>query len=124
MSSYANQFFNIGLLFLSFATAFIGSYLAICLLEQLRSAYIHNGHQNNMSLMKWFVMIGISLCGIGIWSMHFVGMSAMTLSDHHERIPVSFNIAISIISIIVVVFTTAVGAYISSNYLLNPKQKF
>jgi hypothetical protein len=31
--------------------------------------------------LMWYVSIGISLGGAGIWAMHFIGMTALSISD-------------------------------------------
>ncbi len=97
---------------LSFVISFLGAYMATSLCEQLRAYYIRNHEKNFLIMAKWIVLIGVSLGGIGIWSMHFIGMSALSLE--HGRVDIHYNIAISIASLIIVIFTSICGVLVSS----------
>lgn len=111
------QTFSPGLVLLSYGVAFLGSYVAICLCEQLRTSYLH-GEKNNLWVRgPWLLSIGVSLGGVGIWCMHFIGMSALRLHDDatNKSIDMAFDIGESIGSLIVVILLASCGVAIASN---------
>ena len=75
------------LLFLSIATAIIGSITALTHSQRMRSS---TGHAKTI----WMIAGGLTL-GLAIWSMHFVGMSAFHLS-----IPIGYDLTLTLLSII------------------------
>jgi len=125
MYHYCDKSFAQDILALSCGIAFLGSYLTICLVEQLRSTYIHHVNQNVWTRKKWYVLIGIALGGICMWSMHFVSMSALILTDHdtNEKLEIKFNFAVSLISLVCCVVTVVLGALVSSYDRLFAKSK-
>ena len=58
----------------SFLVAFLGSMTALYLMKQRTSAH---GYQNYAYLGAGAICFG----GIGVWSMHFIGMQALILTD-------------------------------------------
>jgi NO-binding membrane sensor protein with MHYT domain len=106
--------FRNNIVFLSYAISFLGAYLTISLCEQVRLLYLRDGSMGNQKY-QWFLLMGISLGGVGIWCMHFIGMSAMILHDDEgNKVPVFYNIPITIASLIVAILTTAMGIYLLS----------
>jgi NO-binding membrane sensor protein with MHYT domain len=68
--------------------------------------------------------MGIALGGVGIWCMHFIGMSAMRMEDSAgDPIDFYYHIPITITSLIVSVLTTAMGMTIMSYDRLFAKTK-
>ena len=57
----------------------------------------------------------VCLGGVGIWCMHFIGMSAVTMIHHGETIPVRYDICLTITSLVLVLVFSAIGFYISSH---------
>ena len=116
--------FNVQRVLISYGISFLGAYLATSLCEQLRASYLV-GRGKILYDLKWFSLMGISLGGVGIWCMHFIGMSSVSLSvaltdantdtKTSHSVPIFFNIAISIISLIVVIVMTTVGVMVSAN---------
>ena len=53
--------------------------------------------------------------GVGIWCMHFIGMSAITIyDDNHDVIPFQFRIDLTIVSLIAVIVFTLFGFWIGT----------
>ncbi|RYG25105.1 MAG: sensor histidine kinase, partial [Burkholderiales bacterium] len=59
---------DLGLVILSFVIAALASFCSLDMAERMRAS-------EGRSRMFWLVMAGITLGG-GIWSMHFIGMTA------------------------------------------------
>lgn len=123
--------YNNNLVFLSYAISFLGAYLTTCLCEQLRAYTLTHHHQNNNNSSQlfrrgnfYFLLMGISLGGVGIWGMHFIGMAAAHILDSKNQI-VNFyyNIPITIASMICAILTSALGFAILSNDRLFAKTK-
>lgn len=111
-----------GLVTLSLAMAFVGSYFAISLCEQLRLSFMYS--KERYLVVRWFLLTGLAFGGIAIWSMHFIGMASMKLYDesgkNHE---IFYDIGISIASLIAVVLLTICGVIVSSYDPLFMKSK-
>eukprot|EP01033_Poteriospumella_lacustris_P016076 gene16077-11500_t len=97
--------------------------MAISICEQLRQSLIDDkaifGKQISISHRKqhllYLFFMALSIGGIGIWAMHFIGMHAFRLHDidgHHVH--VRYDVGASIGSFITVVFTTFVGVTVAS----------
>lgn len=84
---------NYGIVALSIATAIIGSYVALYFAARLRNAL---GRER-----IWWTLLGALTMGLAIWSMHFVGMLAMSMD-----MPMSYDPTLSFLSIV----AAAVGA--------------
>lgn len=124
---HTKQFYDTKILLLSFLTAYFGSYMAICLSEQLRATVMQSQKASLTRLnIIWYLLIGVSMGGVGIWGMHFMGMAAMEIKDitTNETLDVNFNLAITFITLIIVIFTISLGVYISSHDHLFAKTKF
>lgn len=113
------------IVFVSFCVGFLGSYVAICLCEQLRSSYLHGEKSIFHIRMKWLLSIGMSFGGAGMWCMHFIGLSSVEMRDSetHEKIEMAFNSGYSFFTLALVVLTTSLGVYIASNDRLFAKSK-
>jgi NO-binding membrane sensor protein with MHYT domain len=116
--------YNNNLVFVSYAVAFLGSYLTICLCEQLRLSYLRTTDNSSYEKLKWFILMGCALGGVGIWCMHFIGMSAMRMEDSAGNIlTFYYNIPITITSLIVAMVVTSLGMMIMSYDRLFAKTK-
>jgi Bacterial signalling protein N terminal repeat len=59
--------------------------------------------------------MGISLGGIAIWSMHFVGMKAMTLTESTgNAIDIEYRLDLTLVSLATVIIFCGLSLYISS----------
>ncbi|MBW4574462.1 MAG: PAS domain S-box protein [Aphanothece sp. CMT-3BRIN-NPC111] len=93
--------YDISLVILSVAIAIIASYSAIDLAGRVKAA---QGPSRNL----WLVG-GATAMGIGIWSMHFVGMLAYKLP-----IPIGYNLPIVLVSILVAIVASFAALFIVS----------
>src|SRR5882762_1398751 len=62
----------------------------------------------------WLVIAAITMGG-GIWSMHFIGMLAFVMP-----IPMSYNIGLTTVSLLVAIFVTGVGFYVIGRRSVTP----
>ncbi len=85
--------YNPALVALSVIVAIIASYTALKLAARVARA--------QGSLGRTWLAGGAAAMGIGIWSMHFIGVLAMTLP-----IPLSYNIPITIGSLLIAILTS------------------
>lgn len=108
--------FHFNLLLLSFGLAFLGSYVAICLIEQLRSSYLHGEKLRWSIRLKWLVVIGISFGGVGMWSVDQIMLASiqMKITSTQHLIHFKFNLFLSIVSLIVCCFLVILGILIAS----------
>ncbi len=89
------------LIFLSYIISFFGSLLALqCARWMFRKD----------STLDWEVAIcaSISLGGIGIWSMHFIGMQAYRLP-----VPVTYDVLLTAISLIAAIVISGIALYMT-----------
>jgi len=77
-----------GLVVLSYCVALLASYTAILTLERVRL------HSRKTSKYSWLLVSSI-IAGIGVWSMHFIGMLAFELN-----LPMSHGVGLTLLSII------------------------
>ena len=97
--------YNPWLVALSFAVAALVSYTAFALAARVRAAKPHYAR-------LW--VVGGSLCmGLGIWSMHFVGMLAMTLP-----IALRYDAITTLQSLLIAVVTAGAALWITSRATL------
>jgi NO-binding membrane sensor protein with MHYT domain len=112
MPSTVTVEWNLNYLFISFAMAFLGSYSAVSLAELYRVVCrIHSkfiGPQVTLFLMS--ISIGFS----AIWSMHFVGMNAITVSYETTPLETNLNLFITILSLLAAITCVYFGFYVSS----------
>jgi diguanylate cyclase len=103
---------DMGYLFISFFMAFIGSYSAVTLAEMYR--VVCRIHSQVISSQMTLVLMAISIGMSAIWSMHFVGMGALTLKVNGEILETRFDIAVTIFSLLAAIVCVYLGLYISS----------
>ena len=91
---------NYYLVTLSFIIAMFASYTALDLVSSLSSS---------KGKIKWLWLIGGSLAmGIGIWSMHFIGMLAFSI----HGVSIYYDVPLVILSIVVAVLASALALYL------------
>ena len=101
---------------LSFGIAFVGSYASITACEQYRLSKIGIINSRYVPPLAYLLVMAVSLGGVGIWCMHFVGMSAVGLTDPSGKdVEVRYDIGITIVSLLLVIFFSSVGFYIASH---------
>ncbi|WP_298827267.1 bifunctional diguanylate cyclase/phosphodiesterase [uncultured Planococcus sp.] len=89
------------LIFLSIAVVFISAYIALNISGMLFTTV-------GIARAKW-IMLGALIMGLGIWSMHFIGMLASHLS-----MEVSYNTPLVIASILPALFASGIAFAITS----------
>src|ERR1700720_352251 len=92
---------------LSILVACVASYTALDL-----SA--HAGPARGFARRMWLAAAALIMGG-GIWSMHFVGMLAFTMPT-----PMSYDIGLTILSLVVAIFVTGGGFYVISRQSASP----
>lgn len=89
------------LIFLSIVVVFISAFIALNISGMLFST-------SGKARMKW-ILLGAFVMGLGIWSMHFIGMLASHLS-----VEVAYNTPLVIISIVPALFASGIAFAIIS----------
>src|SRR5689334_23195164 len=89
--------YNLYLVLLSYVIAIIASYVALDMSAHLRKP------TNLLFRITWLAG-GAIVMGVGIWSMHFVGMLAYVLP-----VPVSYNLYWTGLSMVVSVLSAAIA---------------
>src|SRR3979409_363539 len=74
----------------------------------------HVGAARGLARRVWLVAAAITMGG-GIWSMHFIGMLAFVMP-----IPMSYDIGLTTISLLVAIFVTGVGFYVIGRHSGSP----
>src|SRR5438270_5207617 len=92
---------------LSILVASLASYTALNLGGHVAAA-------RGLARRVWLVAAAITMGG-GIWSMHFIGMLAFVLP-----IPMSYDIGLTTVSLLVAIFVTGVGFYVIGREGLSP----
>lgn len=82
------------LIWLSVAVAIVVSYTALNLASRM-------GNTHSRGTLAWLIG-GALVMGIGIWSMHFIGMLALTLP-----IPLAYNVRTTLLSLVIAIGTSA-----------------
>lgn len=98
----AHHHHNTALVILSIVIAMFASYTALDLASSISLA---------KGKVRWLWLGAGSLAmGIGIWSMHFIGMLAMSMPG----IPIAYDVPLLILSIVVAVFASALTLFLVS----------
>src|SRR5258708_5157950 len=74
----------------------------------------HLGAARGLARRGWLAAAAITMGG-GIWSMHFVAMLAFVMP-----IPMSYDIGVTALSLVVAIFVTGVGFYVISRQGASP----
>jgi NO-binding membrane sensor protein with MHYT domain len=116
--------YNSAEVILSFACSFLGAFIAISGCEELRGVYLRNPNPSMSHVVHYYLLIGMSLGGVGIWGMHFIGMGSMQLySRDGDEVDIEYNIGVSIFSILVAVTMVCIGVAIASHDRVYAKSK-
>lgn len=116
--------YNPEVVVLSFSIAFLGSYMAISMCEQYRQCRIGLVESRHVPTFAYLGIMAVCLGGVGIWCMHFIGMSAVVIYDgNDQQIDVRFDIGLTILSLILVLAFSLLGFYISSHDQIFMKTK-
>ncbi len=92
---------------LSIVVASLASYTALDLSG-------HVGTARGLTRRVWLVAAAITMGG-GIWSMHFIGMLAFVMP-----VPMSYDIGLTTLSLLVAIFVTGGGFYVISRQSASP----
>ena len=99
---------------LSFGLAFVGAYVAIHICEQFRLSSREN-QSKILGRRMLLVLMACSIGGVAIWSMHFVGMAAVSFQDGDGNdLPLRYRYDLTLVSLAVVIVLAYVGIYICS----------
>ncbi|MCK0090579.1 signal protein [Rhodococcus sp. HNM0563] len=100
------QHFTMGLWvpYLAFVTAAVGCYVGLCCVQQSRK------HLTSTAGVGWLVMAALSIGGVGIWLMHFIGMSGFSVPTS----PVRYDLGATLFSVVLAVGATLFGLLISN----------
>lgn len=93
--------YNSWLVGLSILVAVLVSYTALGLASRVAEA--------DRSARRVWLLCGASAMGIGVWSMHFIGMLAFSLS-----IPLRYDISTTLVSLVVAILTSGLALKIAS----------
>ena len=99
--------YNPYLVALSILVACLASYTALDLSGHVAAA-------RGFARRVWLVAAAVTMGG-GIWSMHFVAMLAFIMP-----IPMSYDIGLTILSLVVAIFVTGIGFYVISRRSASP----
>ncbi|MDR6857623.1 MHYT domain-containing protein [Variovorax guangxiensis] len=104
-----NPTYAIGTAVLSYVISFFGSLLALlCTRKMVRS----DGSVDFAMLAGGAVALG----GIGIWSMHFIGMVAYRLP-----VPVAYNLPLTVVSLVAAIVISGLALYLAGGKRFNSK---
>lgn len=107
------QTFHVGFMFVSFALAFLGGYTTVSLADQFRIAYVLK--PKFMTQQMVLALMAVSVGGVAIWSMHFVGMGALVLkTPDGKTVKLYCDPALTVISLIAAVVFVYIGLYFSA----------
>ena len=95
--------YSLGLVSISYVMSVIGSLMALI---TVRSALQRTSGNNNGLL----ALAALCLGGVGIWSMHFIGMLALDMND----MPINFNWGLTALSFVVGVMGVYAGLFVMS----------
>ncbi len=96
--------YSLLLVAISIAIAIMASYVALDLTGRLAAARRH---------ARWWWLCGPLAMGVGIWSMHFVGMLAL-----HLTVPVRYDGVLVVLSVLVAIAASALALFVASRPVL------
>lgn len=97
MNSTVISSFDSGLVLLSIAFAIVGSFVALTAAGRINQA---NGSLNRGNIIS----AGLALGGVGVWSMHFVGMQALKMD-----VGSSYSLLETIVSLVAAIVGTSLA---------------
>ncbi|NOU96505.1 PAS domain S-box protein [Paenibacillus sp. LMG 31456] len=97
------NFYSLSLVILSIAIAISSSYVSLDLSHKSRLT-------SNRRIQYLFLIFSSFSLGIGIWSMHFVGMLAF-----HTHFPVSYNLLLTCVSFVIPILSSFIAFRLASS---------
>jgi diguanylate cyclase len=95
------QHYHHGLVLVSLLVAILASYTALTLALRIRVA-------SRQAAPAWLVGGGFAM-GVGIWSMHFVGMLAL-----HLPVEIAYDLAVTLLSLLIAIVVSTFALHIAS----------
>jgi len=95
--------YNVGLVFLSVLIAIYSSYVSLNFISRLRNS-------DSAHIIKSGIITSGLVLGLGVWSMHFVGMMAFSLP-----IPVFYDGTLTLLSLVVAIIAAIIGLAIANS---------
>ncbi|MCB5190585.1 bifunctional diguanylate cyclase/phosphodiesterase [Methylobacillus arboreus] len=92
------EFYDLNLVAISLVVAMFASYTALNMTERINTA--------KGRAARWWLLGGAVTLGVGIWSMHFIGMLAFRLP-----IPLGYDPAITLLSLALVIVVSGFALY-------------
>ncbi len=89
--------FNLFLVAVSYVVSVFGSFTALVLARESVKAELNQR-------LPWVLWSAVIMAGIGIWSMHFIGMMAYRMG-----MPVNYDIGLTTLSMVLAVIATGIG---------------
>ena len=107
---------NPNYIILSYVFSYVGSYVGVCLSDQYRLCSIESPAFLRRKQILW--LLSFSIAGVAIWSMHFIGMGALSLSipdESDSSISIKFDIGLTAASLVAPIVCLYFGLYIATN---------
>lgn len=105
MNTFAD--YNLGLVGLSYAISVLGAATGLLVAQNIRSA-------TGKIAYGWLLVAALLFGGCAIWAMHFIGMLAYT-----PGIPITYDTALTALSLVVPVVFTGFGLFVVYRWLGN-----
>lgn len=110
----------------SIGISFLGAYSTTTLSEQYR---VSRKMKKIKKSYLYLAAMALTTGGVAIWSMHFVGMGAISLTNHsnHEMMNQYFDILLTVLSLLSSVMAVFLGNYVASFdnfYRIEPNEIF
>mmetsp|Transcript_13229 Transcript_13229/g.22139 ORF Transcript_13229/g.22139 Transcript_13229/m.22139 type:complete len:125 (-) Transcript_13229:1575-1949(-) len=113
-----------GTILLSFFLAVIGIYLSITCCEQYRLCRSTVVKSRYIPTNGYLVLMAFTIGGVGIWCMHFIGMSAVTLyGPDGKELDVLYANSPNIGSLLLCLVFVYAGMWVSSRDQIFTKSK-
>jgi len=110
---------------LSCVVSMLASYVTITLGEQYRLCRSGVIHPRYIPTYGYLILMAIMFGGVGMWCMHFIGMSSIKLYNPHsgELIHIHYDIGVTIASLITILALSLAGFYVCSRDIMFSKTK-
>lgn len=93
--------YDMKLVVLSYLVAVFASYIALSIARSMRSPLI-----DRMNYWKW-LLSGAVVMGLGIWTMHFIGMEAYIMAD-----PMSYSPGLTFLSLLIAIIASGFALFV------------
>eukprot|EP01041_Mallomonas_annulata_P021959 gene21959-42144_t len=102
------------IILLSYTMSVLGCLVGVHLSEQFRLCT--SSGRGLIGGNQILILMAISIGGVGVWAMHFIGMGAVSLTDEStgEIVPITFDIGLTAASLISVVGCVYLGLMIAT----------